>query len=107
MYDFKVALSVAAYYIQQWFITCTDHIIAKCVLSYWDFKLFYLSRAPWQVGKQQEIEEAGHDPQMLAQHGILLDTDLHQDPSSRTESRENKKWEAIESCDLTRLYDLA
>ncbi|XP_073345382.1 4-hydroxyphenylpyruvate dioxygenase-like protein [Pagrus major] len=45
-----------------------------------------------EVGKQQEIEEAGHDPQMLAQHGILLDTDLHQDPSSQTESRENKKY---------------
>ncbi|XP_031171497.1 4-hydroxyphenylpyruvate dioxygenase-like protein [Sander lucioperca] len=26
------------------------------------------------VGKQQEIEEAGHNPQVLAQHGILLDT---------------------------------
>ncbi|KAF3853743.1 hypothetical protein F7725_014431 [Dissostichus mawsoni] len=26
------------------------------------------------VGKQQEIEEAGHSPQLLAQNGILLDT---------------------------------
>ncbi|KAG7506700.1 4-hydroxyphenylpyruvate dioxygenase [Solea senegalensis] len=33
-----------------------------------------------EVGKQQEIEEAGHSPQMLAQYGILLDTDLHQGP---------------------------
>uniref|UniRef100_H3DQ24 4-hydroxyphenylpyruvate dioxygenase n=1 Tax=Tetraodon nigroviridis TaxID=99883 RepID=H3DQ24_TETNG len=31
-----------------------------------------------KVGKQHEIEEAGHDPQILAQLGILLDTDLHQ-----------------------------
>ncbi|KAM8837929.1 4-hydroxyphenylpyruvate dioxygenase-like protein isoform 2-T2 [Spinachia spinachia] len=32
-----------------------------------------------QVGKRQEIEEAGHSPQMLAKHGILLDTDLNWD----------------------------
>ncbi|XP_062858815.1 4-hydroxyphenylpyruvate dioxygenase-like protein [Trichomycterus rosablanca] len=30
-----------------------------------------------KVGKQQEIEDAGHDPKALMQHGILLDTDLH------------------------------
>ncbi|XP_036427557.1 4-hydroxyphenylpyruvate dioxygenase-like protein [Colossoma macropomum] len=29
-----------------------------------------------EVGKQQEILEAGHDPKELKQHGILLDTDL-------------------------------
>ncbi|XP_037547418.1 4-hydroxyphenylpyruvate dioxygenase-like protein [Nematolebias whitei] len=45
-----------------------------------------------QIGKQQEIEEAGHSPQTLSQHGILLDTDLHQDPSSRGDRSENKKY---------------
>lgn len=44
-----------------------------------------------QVGKQQEIEEAGHNPQMLAQHGILLDTDLHQNPSSLSTSSQNRR----------------
>ncbi|XP_037612000.1 4-hydroxyphenylpyruvate dioxygenase-like protein [Sebastes umbrosus] len=43
------------------------------------------------VGKQQEIEEAGHNPQMLAQHGILLDTDLDRGSSSPTASNENKR----------------
>ncbi|XP_028287212.1 4-hydroxyphenylpyruvate dioxygenase-like protein isoform X2 [Parambassis ranga] len=45
-----------------------------------------------EVGKQQEIEEAGHNPQMLAQHGILLDTDLHQDPSSLSTSSQNRRY---------------
>uniref|UniRef100_A0A1A8JII4 4-hydroxyphenylpyruvate dioxygenase n=2 Tax=Nothobranchius kuhntae TaxID=321403 RepID=A0A1A8JII4_NOTKU len=45
-----------------------------------------------EVGKQQEIEEAGHDPQVLSQHGILLDTDLHQDHSSLRERNENKRY---------------
>uniref|UniRef100_A0A3P9KA76 4-hydroxyphenylpyruvate dioxygenase n=1 Tax=Oryzias latipes TaxID=8090 RepID=A0A3P9KA76_ORYLA len=45
-----------------------------------------------EVGKQQEIEEAGHDPQVLAQHGILLDTDLHTDPSAQEASRENRRY---------------
>lgn len=44
-----------------------------------------------EVGKQKEIEDAGHDPQMLSQHGILLDTDLRQDTSSVTESSGNKR----------------
>lgn len=30
------------------------------------------------MGRQQEIEEAGHDPKALMQHGILLDTDLRE-----------------------------
>lgn len=46
-----------------------------------------------QVGKQHEIEEAGHNPQILAQHGILLDTNLHQDPSSQPGSIETRRWE--------------
>ncbi|XP_029104694.1 4-hydroxyphenylpyruvate dioxygenase-like protein isoform X2 [Scleropages formosus] len=47
-----------------------------------------------QVGKQQEILDAGHDPQLLSQHGILLDTDLRQDASGSTPrlaSGENKR----------------
>ncbi|MBN3298981.1 HPDL protein, partial [Amia calva] len=32
-----------------------------------------------EVGKRQEIVEAGHDPQVLAENGILLDTDLHEE----------------------------
>ncbi|XP_042252358.1 4-hydroxyphenylpyruvate dioxygenase-like protein [Thunnus maccoyii] len=45
-----------------------------------------------EVGKQQEIEEAGHNPQMLAQHGILLDTDLNQDPLSQMASSEKRRY---------------
>ncbi|XP_034414544.1 4-hydroxyphenylpyruvate dioxygenase-like protein [Cyclopterus lumpus] len=41
-----------------------------------------------QVGKRQEIEEAGHNPQMLAKHGILLD--LSREPSSQAASSENR-----------------
>ncbi|KAI9546832.1 hypothetical protein NQZ68_022777 [Dissostichus eleginoides] len=44
-----------------------------------------------EVGKQQEIEEAGHSPQLLAQNGILLDTDLCQDPLPQTTSSEKKR----------------
>lgn len=40
-----------------------------------------------QIGKQQEIEEAGHSPEILARHGILLDTDLQQEPSSGQDRR--------------------
>ncbi|KAM9462444.1 4-hydroxyphenylpyruvate dioxygenase-like protein isoform 2-T2 [Clarias gariepinus] len=39
-----------------------------------------------EVGRRQEIEEAGYDPKALMQHGILLDTDLRgnaEDPSAR------------------------
>ncbi|XP_059180805.1 4-hydroxyphenylpyruvate dioxygenase-like protein [Centropristis striata] len=45
-----------------------------------------------EVGKQHEIEEAGHNPQLLAQHGILLDTDLHRDPSSQTATSKTKRY---------------
>lgn len=53
-----------------------------------------------QVGKQQEIEEAGHDPQVLAQHGILLDTDLHSDPPAQEASRENRRWITLENWNI-------
>ncbi|XP_035469656.2 4-hydroxyphenylpyruvate dioxygenase-like protein isoform X1 [Scophthalmus maximus] len=45
-----------------------------------------------EVGKQQEMERAGHKPQILAQYGILLDTDLHQDRSPPTASSENRRY---------------
>uniref|UniRef100_A0A8B9JGN5 4-hydroxyphenylpyruvate dioxygenase n=1 Tax=Astyanax mexicanus TaxID=7994 RepID=A0A8B9JGN5_ASTMX len=42
-----------------------------------------------EVGKQQEILEAGHHPKELKQHGILLDTDLrnHEDSSTMPNGR--------------------
>ncbi|XP_023686696.1 4-hydroxyphenylpyruvate dioxygenase-like protein isoform X1 [Paramormyrops kingsleyae] len=46
-----------------------------------------------QVGKLQEIEDAGHDPRLLSQHGILLDSDVRQNDSDNhlTASR-NKRY---------------
>uniref|UniRef100_A0A4W5PFQ2 Uncharacterized protein n=1 Tax=Hucho hucho TaxID=62062 RepID=A0A4W5PFQ2_9TELE len=49
----------------------------------------------WQVGKQQEMEDAGYDPQMLSGHGILLDTDLRQaqtDSSCQTTDMQKKRY---------------
>lgn len=37
----------------------------------------------WQVGKQQEILDAGLDPHTLSRYGILLDTDIRTDTDSR------------------------
>ncbi|KAJ8264461.1 hypothetical protein GJAV_G00149430 [Gymnothorax javanicus] len=34
-----------------------------------------------EVGKQQEIVDAGHDPELLSRYGILLDTDLRLETS--------------------------
>ncbi|XP_036816747.1 4-hydroxyphenylpyruvate dioxygenase-like protein isoform X1 [Oncorhynchus mykiss] len=48
-----------------------------------------------EVGKQQEMEDAGYDPQMLSQHSILLDTDLCQvqtDPSCQTTDTQKKRY---------------
>ncbi|KAL0964786.1 hypothetical protein UPYG_G00328920 [Umbra pygmaea] len=46
-----------------------------------------------EVGKQQEMEDAGHDPQVLSQHGILLDTDLRQaDLSGQTTETQSKRY---------------
>uniref|UniRef100_A0A8C8HJ76 4-hydroxyphenylpyruvate dioxygenase n=1 Tax=Oncorhynchus tshawytscha TaxID=74940 RepID=A0A8C8HJ76_ONCTS len=48
-----------------------------------------------EVGKQQEMEDAGYDPQMLSQHSILLDTDLRQvqtDPSCQTTDTQKKRY---------------
>ncbi|XP_074519281.1 4-hydroxyphenylpyruvate dioxygenase-like protein [Halichoeres trimaculatus] len=68
-------------------IVSTAHVMAEAGVQFFSPPYAYYT----EVGKQQEIEEAGHDPQMLAQHGILLDTDLQQDSSSQTQS-ENKRY---------------
>ncbi|KAL1264898.1 hypothetical protein QQF64_005253 [Cirrhinus molitorella] len=36
-----------------------------------------------EVGKQEEIVAAGHDPHILSQYGILLDTDIHRDTDNQ------------------------
>ncbi|XP_026171093.1 4-hydroxyphenylpyruvate dioxygenase-like protein isoform X1 [Mastacembelus armatus] len=69
-------------------IVSTAHVMAEAGVQFFSPPPAYYTK----VGKQQEIEEAGHNPQMLAQHGILLDTDLHQDPSSETSSSENRRY---------------
>ncbi|KAI3365161.1 hypothetical protein L3Q82_010259, partial [Scortum barcoo] len=67
-------------------IVSTAHTMAEAGVHFFSPPSAYYT----EVGKQQEIEEAGHNPQMLARHGILLDTDLHQDPSSQAASTENR-----------------
>ncbi|CAJ1080249.1 hypothetical protein F2P81_022448 [Xyrichtys novacula] len=69
-------------------IVSTAHVMAEAGVQFFSPPLTYYT----EVGKQQEIEEAGHDPQMLAQHGILLDTDLHEDSSPQTTSSENRRY---------------
>uniref|UniRef100_A0A3P8TWA0 4-hydroxyphenylpyruvate dioxygenase n=1 Tax=Amphiprion percula TaxID=161767 RepID=A0A3P8TWA0_AMPPE len=69
-------------------IVSTAHTMAEAGVRFFSPPPAYYT----EVGKQQEIEEAGHSPQMLAQHGILLDTDLHQDPLSQTTSSENRRY---------------
>ncbi|XP_058261779.1 4-hydroxyphenylpyruvate dioxygenase-like protein isoform X2 [Hemibagrus wyckioides] len=62
-------------------IVSTAHTMANASVQFFSPPAAYYTK----VGKQQEIEEAGHDPKALMQHGILLDTDLrrnHEDPSS-------------------------
>ncbi|CAB1344009.1 unnamed protein product, partial [Coregonus sp. 'balchen'] len=47
------------------------------------------------VGKQREMEDAGYDPRMLSQHGILLDTDQRQaqtDASCQTTDTQRKRY---------------
>ncbi|KAK7918803.1 hypothetical protein WMY93_010087 [Mugilogobius chulae] len=43
-----------------------------------------------EIGKQQEIVEAGHSPELLSRHGILLDTDLQQRDGRRDTSGEEE-----------------
>ncbi|XP_070708252.1 4-hydroxyphenylpyruvate dioxygenase-like protein [Pempheris klunzingeri] len=69
-------------------IVSAAHVMAEAGVQFVSPPLAYYT----QVGKQQEIEEAGHNPQMLAQHGILLDTDLHRDPSSQAASIEKRRY---------------
>ncbi|XP_022049886.1 4-hydroxyphenylpyruvate dioxygenase-like protein [Acanthochromis polyacanthus] len=69
-------------------IVSTAHRMAEAGVQFFSPPPAYYT----EVGKQQEIEEAGHSPQMLARHGILLDTDLHQDPLSQTASSENRRY---------------
>ncbi|XP_068581675.1 4-hydroxyphenylpyruvate dioxygenase-like protein [Cebidichthys violaceus] len=68
-------------------IVSTAHAMADAGVQFFSPPRAYYM----QVGKQQEMEEAGLNPQMLAKHGILLDTDLNRDPSSsQTASGENR-----------------
>ncbi|KAM4525162.1 4-hydroxyphenylpyruvate dioxygenase-like protein [Odontesthes bonariensis] len=69
-------------------IVSTAHVMAEAGVQFFSPPPAYYT----EVGKQREIEEAGHNPQMLAQHGILLDTDLHQDLSALRVSSENRRY---------------
>ncbi|KAJ0015701.1 hypothetical protein NQD34_013991 [Periophthalmus magnuspinnatus] len=44
-----------------------------------------------EVGKQQEIVEAGHSPELLSQHGILLDTDLQDTEGTRDKTQGHER----------------
>ncbi|MCJ8738840.1 hypothetical protein PDJAM_G00040490 [Pangasius djambal] len=62
-------------------IVSTAHTMANAGVQFFSPPAAYYT----EVGRQQEIEEAGHDPKVLMQHGILLDTDLRvngDDPSA-------------------------
>ncbi|XP_039991059.1 4-hydroxyphenylpyruvate dioxygenase-like protein [Xiphias gladius] len=69
-------------------IVSTAHAMAGAGVQFFSPPPAYYT----EVGKLQEIEEAGHNAQMLAQHGILLDTDLNQDPLSKKASSENRRY---------------
>ncbi|KAL4640162.1 4-hydroxyphenylpyruvate dioxygenase-like protein-like [Arapaima gigas] len=56
-------------------IVSTAHTLTQAGVEFFSPPPAYYT----QVGKQQEILNAGHDPQLLSRHGILLDTDLRQD----------------------------
>ncbi|XP_047232441.1 4-hydroxyphenylpyruvate dioxygenase-like protein isoform X1 [Girardinichthys multiradiatus] len=69
-------------------IVSAAHTMAKAGVHFFSPPPAYYT----EVGKRREIEEAGHDPQMLSEHGILMDTDLQQDPSSQKECSENRRY---------------
>ncbi|XP_046888397.1 4-hydroxyphenylpyruvate dioxygenase-like protein isoform X2 [Hypomesus transpacificus] len=70
-------------------IVCTTQTMATAGVHFFSPPPAYYT----EVGKQQEMEDAGYDPQMLSQHGILLDTDLRQDSSpSHTTTNQNKRY---------------
>lgn len=54
-------------------IVCTARTLSRAGVPFFSPPPTYYT----EVGKQQEIMEAGHDPHMLSQYGILLDTDVH------------------------------
>ena len=54
---------------------------ADCIVDSSTHRLFYTGA---QADKCQEIAAAGHSPKSLAQHGILLDTDLRQGAHDQT-----------------------
>ncbi|XP_061561406.1 4-hydroxyphenylpyruvate dioxygenase-like protein [Phycodurus eques] len=67
----------------------TGNIVAA-VRSMADAGVGFFSPPPayyTQVGKLQEIEDAGQDVQKLARHGILLDADPQQQASSASEAQ--------------------
>ncbi|XP_075999643.1 4-hydroxyphenylpyruvate dioxygenase-like protein [Genypterus blacodes] len=68
-------------------IVSTAHTMADAGVQFFSPPPAYYT----EVGKRQEIEEAGHDPQKLSQQGILLDTDL-QDLSPHTTSNQMKRY---------------
>ncbi|XP_056285913.1 4-hydroxyphenylpyruvate dioxygenase-like protein [Pseudoliparis swirei] len=65
-------------------IVSTAHAMADAGVQFFSPPQAYYT----QVGKRQEIQEAGHNPQILAKHGILLD--LSREPSSPPASSENR-----------------
>ncbi|XP_047464330.1 4-hydroxyphenylpyruvate dioxygenase-like protein [Mugil cephalus] len=69
-------------------IVSTAHVMAEAGVQFFCPPPAYYT----EVGRRQEIEEAGHNPEELAQHGILLDTDMHQVPLSERASRENRRY---------------
>ncbi|KAM4526495.1 4-hydroxyphenylpyruvate dioxygenase-like protein [Fundulus diaphanus] len=69
-------------------IVSAAHTMAEAGVQFFSPPPAYYTEA----GKRQEIEEAGHDPRKLSEHGILLDADLQRDPSSLKECSENKRY---------------
>ncbi|XP_028990330.1 4-hydroxyphenylpyruvate dioxygenase-like protein isoform X2 [Betta splendens] len=76
-------------------IVSTAHAMAEAGVQFFSPPPAYYT----EVGKQQEMEEAGHNPQMLAQHGILLDTDLHRGPLSPAASGERRRGHVLPGAD--------
>uniref|UniRef100_A0A8C6UQC5 4-hydroxyphenylpyruvate dioxygenase n=1 Tax=Neogobius melanostomus TaxID=47308 RepID=A0A8C6UQC5_9GOBI len=59
-------------------IVSTAHTLSQAGVSFFSPPPAYYT----EVGKQQEIVAAGHSPELLSRHGILLDTDLQETQSS-------------------------
>ncbi|MBN3324563.1 HPDL protein, partial [Atractosteus spatula] len=70
-------------------IVSTAHTLAKAGVHFFSPPPAYYS----EVEKQQEIVDAGYDPQLLSHYGILLDTELCEDlsdPKSLCQDTSNK-----------------